>query len=229
MQPKLCLSSLMAKNTPTMLKNYLIIAWRSLRKHFTYSLINVLGLSLGFATFILLATWIRHELSFDRFHEKSKQIYRGGLEYSFGGQTSKTSVSPTALLPTMQKNFAEVENGVRVYNPSAWNPYIVRKGEKLFQEGKFYFADSAFFDVFSFQLIKGNPDKVLTEPNSVVLTKSMAKKYFGEEDPIGQLLQINNRSDYTVTGLMEDVPSNSHIQFDFMASFSSLPASKEQI
>ncbi|HEY5825293.1 MAG TPA: ABC transporter permease [Cyclobacteriaceae bacterium] len=212
-----------------MLKNYLIIAWRSLRKHFTYSLINVLGLSLGFATFILLSAWIRHELSYDQFHQKSKQIYRGGLEYSFGGQTSKTSVSPTALLPTMQKNFAEVENGVRVYNPSAWNPFILRKDEKLFQEGKFYYADSAFFDVFSFQLIKGNPDKVLTEPNSVVLTQSMAKKYFGEEDPIGQLLQINNRTDYRVTGLMEDVPTNSHLQFDFIASFSSLPASKEQI
>ena len=212
-----------------MLKNYLIIAWRSLRKHFTYSLINVLGLSLGFATFILLATWIRHELSFDQFHQKSQQIYRGGLEYSFGGQTSKTPVSPTALLPAMQKNFAEVENGVRVYNPSAWNPYILRKDDRLFQEGKFYYADSAFFNVFSFQLIKGNPDKVLTEPNSVVLTQSMAKKYFGEEDPVGQLLQVNNRTDYTVTGLMPDVPSNSHIQFDFIASFSSLPASKEQI
>lgn len=212
-----------------MLKNYLIIAWRSLQKHFTYSLINILGLSLGFATFILLATWIRHELSFDQFHEKSKQIYRGSLEYSFGGQTSRTSVSPTALLPVMQKNLAEVENGTRVYNPSSWNPFIVRKDDKLFQEGKFYFADSGFFNVFSFKLLKGNPNKVLSEPNSVVITESTAKKYFGKQDPIGQVLLVNNRLNYTITGLMEDVPSNSHFQFDFMGSFSSLPASKEQI
>jgi putative ABC transport system permease protein len=212
-----------------MIKNYLIIAWRSLRKHFTYSAINILGLSLGFATFILLATWIRHELSFDRFHEKSKQIYRASMEYSFGGQTAKTAVSPTALLPTLQKNFGEIETGVRTYNPSAWNPFIVRKDDKLFQEGKFYYADSTFFKVFSFRLLKGNPETVLTAPKSVVLTQSMAKKYFGDADPIGQVLQINNRADYTVTGLMEDVPRNSHLQFDFMASFSSLDASKEII
>jgi len=211
-----------------MLKNYLIIAWRSLRKHFTYSLINILGLSLGFATFLLLTTWIRHELSYDQFHKNSKQIYRGSMEYSFGGQTSKTSVSPTALLPVMQKNFPEVINGTRVYNPSAWNPYIVRKDDKLFQEGKFYYADSAFFNVFTFQLISGTPDKVLSEPNTVVLTESTAKKYFGNDDPIGQVLQINNRTDYTVTGLMKDVPTNSHFQFDFMASFSSLAAAKQQ-
>jgi putative ABC transport system permease protein len=212
-----------------MIKNYLVIAWRSLRKHFTYSTINILGLSLGFATFILLATWMRHELSYDKFHEKSSQIYRASMEYSFGGQTAKTAVSPTALLPTLQKNFAEIENGVRTYNPSAWNPYIVRKDEKLFQEGKFYFADSTFFKVFSFRLLKGNPETVLTEPKSVVLTQAMAKKYFGDTDPIGQVLRINNRADYTVTGLMENVPRNSHLQFDFMASFSSLDASKEII
>jgi putative ABC transport system permease protein len=211
-----------------MLKNYLIIAWRSLQKHFTYSAINILGLSLGFATFILLATWIRHELSYDQFHEKSKQIYRGSMEYSFGGQTSRTSVSPTALLPVMQKNFPEVVNGTRVYNPSAWNPYIVRRDDKLFQESKFYFADSAFFQVFSFKLIKGNSDKVLANPNAVVITQSTAKKYFGNEDPIGQVLLINNRTDYTVTGLMEDIPSNSHFQFDFLGSFSSLAVSKQQ-
>jgi putative ABC transport system permease protein len=210
-----------------MIKNYIIIAWRSLRKHFTYSAINILGLSLGFATFILLATWMRHELSYDQFHAKSKQIYRSSLEYSFGGQTAKTSVSPTALLPTLQKNFPEVEDGVRIYNQSAWNPFVLRKDDKLFQESKFYFADSSFFNVFSFQLLEGNPETALVLPNSLVITKSMAKKYFGDVDPMGQVLQVNNRTDYTVTGLMDDVPRNSHFRFDFLASFSSLPASKE--
>ena len=212
-----------------MLKNYLIIAWRSLRKHFTYSLINILGLGLGFATFILLATWIRHEMSYDRFHEKSNSIYRASLEYGFGGQVSKTAVSPTALLPALQKNFAEVENGVRLYNASSWNAFIIRKDDKLFQENRFYYADSAFFDVFSFHLLQGNPKSVLATPNSVVLTEAMAKKYFGNDSPIGQVIQVNNRTDFTVTGVMENVPSNSHIQFDFVASFSSLEASHSQI
>lgn len=212
-----------------MLKNYLIIAWRSLRKHFTYSLINILGLGLGFATFLLLSTWIRHEISFDRFHEKSTLIYRASLEYGFGGQISKTSVSPTALLPAIQKNFAEVETGVRLYNASGWNSFILRKDDKVFQENRFYYADSAFFDVLSFHLIEGNPKTALTQPNSMVITQAMAKKYFGNDNPMGQIIEVNNRKEYTVTGIIEEVPSNSHIQFDFIGSFSSLEASHHQI
>ncbi len=209
-----------------MLKNYLLVALRSLRKHLTYSVINVTGLGLGLATCLLLVTWIRHEMSYDRFHTHAENIYRGSMHYSFGGQTSKTSVSPTALLPALQK-FPEVENGVRLYNPSYYNPYIVRVDDKLFQEGKFYFADSTFFQVLTFPLIQGNPDKALTLPKSVVLTEKIARKYFGDSDPIGKILLVNNRHEYTVTGLMKDVPDNSLLQFDFMASFSSLPAATE--
>ncbi len=212
-----------------MLKNYLVASIRSLRKHFSYSAINIVGIGLGLATCILLSVWINHELSYDHFHKNANLIYRGSLEYSFGGQTAKTSVSPSALLPVLRKNFAEVENGVRIYNPSRWNPYILKTNDKLFQEKKFYYADSTFFQVFSFNLIKGNPDKALTEPNSLVLTQSSAKKYFGSEDVIGKTITINNKTEYKITGLMEDVPSNSMIQFDFLGSFSSLEASKNQI
>src|SRR5258706_530053 len=212
-----------------MLRNYLLISLRNLKKHFTYSLINIVGLGLGIATCLLLVTWIRHELSYDRFHEKANRLYRSSMEYSFGGQTNKTNVSPTALLPVLQKNFAEIENGVRVYNPSYYSPFIVRKDEKLFQEGRFYFADSTFFEIFSFRLIHGDVHRALVEPRSVVLTQTMAKKYFGLEDPMGKVLQINNQADYKVTGVMEDVPSNSLLQFDFVGSFSSLDAAKEQI
>ncbi len=212
-----------------MIKNYFLIAFRSLRKHLSYSVINVFGLSVGLATCILLVTWIKHELSYDKFHEKTDRIYRGCLEYSFGGQTSKTPVSPTALLPAMQKNFAEVETGVRLYHASAYNAFILRHDDKLFQERGFTYADSTFFQVFSFSLLKGNPDRALTEPNSVILTRSMAKKYFDSEDIIGKTIQVNNDTEYTITGLIEDVPTNSTLKFDFIASFSSLPASRETI
>ncbi|HLZ17580.1 MAG TPA: ABC transporter permease [Cyclobacteriaceae bacterium] len=212
-----------------MLKNYLVASIRSLRKHFSYSAINIIGMGIGLATCILLSTWISHELSYDRFHQNANRIYRGSLEYSFGGQTSKTSVSPTALLPVLKKNFAEVETGVRVYNPSSWNPYVLKNNDKLFQEKKFYYADSTFFQVFSFRLLRGNPRKALTEPNSVVLSQSSAKKYFGTEDVLGKTFTVNNKTEYKVTGLMEDLPSNSMIKFDFVGSFSSLEASKEQI
>ncbi|HEY9047061.1 MAG TPA: ABC transporter permease, partial [Ohtaekwangia sp.] len=212
-----------------MIKNYLLIALRSLRKHLSYALINILGLSLGLATCLLLVIWIGHELSYDKFHEKASRIYRASLEYSFGGQTSKTSVSPTALLPAVQKNFAEVETGVRLYNPSEWTAYVLQKDDKHFQESRFFYADSTLFNVLSFPLLKGNPDKALTQPNSVIFTRSMAKKYFGNEDVVGKTILVNNKQEYTITGLTEDAPSNSIFQYDFIGSFSSLNASREQI
>ncbi|HTH56568.1 MAG TPA: ABC transporter permease [Cyclobacteriaceae bacterium] len=212
-----------------MLKNYILASVRSLRKHFSYSTINIVGIGLGLATCMLLYLWIDHELSYDRFHANGNRIYRAGLEYSFGGQVAKTSLSPTALLPVMKKNFADVENGVRVYNPSTRNPYIVKNGEKIFQEKKFYFADSSFFEVFSFHLLQGNPAKALVEPNSIVLTQSVARKYFDGEDIVGKTLTINNTTEYKITGVVENCPSNSMIQFDFVASMSSREESKSQI
>ncbi|MBX7124595.1 MAG: ABC transporter permease [Cyclobacteriaceae bacterium] len=205
-----------------MLRNYLLAAIRSIRKQLTYSVINVVGLGMGLTTGMLLLLWVTEELSYDRFHEKANRIYRASMEYSFGGQTSSTSVSPTALLPTLQKNFPDIEDGVRVYNQSAWSPYIVRQGDKLFQEKRFYFADSTFFKVFSFRLLQGNPDKALSDPATVVLTQSMARKYFGNEDALGKTLTVNDKKEYLVTGIMEDLPSNSLLQFDCVASFQTL-------
>jgi putative ABC transport system permease protein len=210
-----------------MFKNYLLISFRNLRKHFSYSLINIFGLGIGLATCLLLVTWIQHELSYDRFHEKADLIYRGSMESTFGGQTSKTSVSPTALLPTL-KEFPEVIEGTRVYNPASYRSYVVKKDDNMFQEDKFYFADSTFFDVFSFRLVKGNAHTALTLPYSLILTRSSAKKYFGDEDPVGKTLNINGSRDYTITGVVEDAPSNSFLQFDFIASFSSLRPAREQ-
>lgn len=210
-----------------MLKNYLITGFRNLRKHFLYSLINIAGLGLGLATCLLLYVWISHEVSYDRFLNAADRIHRSALEYSFGGQIAKTSSSPTALLPAL-KSFPEVEEGVRIGNPSGWQDFIVRKGDNLFSEDHFYFADSAFFDVFSYRLLQGDPATALTEPYTVVLTESVAKKYFGNEDPMGKIIQVNNTRDYTVTGVMQDAPSNSFLQFDLIGSFISLRAAQEE-
>lgn len=210
-----------------MVRNYLLISLRNLRKQFSYSVINISGLALGLATCLLLVSWIRHELSYDHFHEKSSQIYRASLEYSFGGQVAKTSVSPNALLPALI-TLPETQTGVRVYNPSRYTPYIVKHGSKVFEEKKFYLADSTFFDVFSFSLLRGNPKKVLNEPYTVVLTQRMADKYFPGEDPLGKTFLVNNDQDYQVTGVMENPPSNSFLQFDFIGSFYSIPAGREQ-
>jgi putative ABC transport system permease protein len=206
-----------------MIKNYLLISFRSLKKHFSYSLINILGLGLGLATCLLLVTWIRHELSFDTFHDKAARIYRFSLEYGNGGQVASTSVSPTALMPAIL-SLPEAESGVRYYKVSGRNPWIVRYEDATFRETKFYVADSSFFDLFSFPLLKGNADEALRQPYSVVLTESTAKKYFGNDDPLGKLLKVNNKREYVVTGVMADLPNNSLFKFDLLASFTSLPS-----
>ena len=209
-----------------MIRNYLLTGFRNLAKHRFYSIINVTGLGLGIAASLLLVSWIIHELSYDRFHKDADRIYRSSLEYSFGGQTAKVSISPTALLPTLEKNFAEVEAGVRLYNPSGFNPFIVRNNELVFQEVKFFYADSTFFEIFSFKLLEGNPTTALQKPNSVILTQSTAKKYFGTEDVVGKALEVKGVA-YTITGLLEDLPTNSILNLDFLGSFSSLRQSKE--
>lgn len=210
-----------------MIKNYLVIALRNLRKHSGFSTINIFGLGLGIGTCLLIVTWVVDELSFDRFHQKQDRLYRSSLEYSFGGQVVRTAVSPTALLPTML-TLPEVETGTRFYNQSAWSPFIVRVGDKIFTEARFCFADSTFFDVFSFPLLKGNPQKALSQPYQVLLTESIARKYFGDVDPVGKSLQINNGRDYVVTGVLKDTPDNSFLQFDFVASFVSLEAARTE-
>jgi putative ABC transport system permease protein len=208
-----------------MIKNYLLVSFRNLRKHFSYSLINIFGLGIGLATCLLLVTWIRHELSYDKFHAKADRIYRSSLEMDNGGEIVKMAVSPTALLPTLRE-LPEVEAGTLVYNPTAWNPYIVKKDDRIFQENKFYFADSTFFDVFSYEVLQGDPESALDEPNSVMLTEATAKKYFGSEDPVGKTLTINGDREFTVTGVMRNIPSNSFLQFDFLGSWNSMPKSK---
>ncbi|MBX2910876.1 MAG: ABC transporter permease [Cyclobacteriaceae bacterium] len=211
-----------------MVRNYLLTTLRNIRKHFSYSLINIFGLGLGISISLLLALWVRHEVSYDRFHANADNIYRVSMEMSFGGQSAKHSISPTALLPALEKNFPEVITGTRVYNPASYNPFIVKRNDNFFQEGQFYFADSTFFDVLTYPLIKGNPKTALVKPNSVVLTEGMAKKYFGQEDPLGQTLLINGNKDYTVTGVTKDAPGNSYLNFDFIGSFSSLWQSREE-
>jgi putative ABC transport system permease protein len=210
-----------------MLRNYFLIAVRNIRKHLGFSVINVFGLALGIATCLLLVTWVSDELSYDRFHRYENRLYRISLEYGFGGQVARTPVSPTALLPAML-TLPEVETGARFFNHSAWNPYIVRYNDRVFSESKFCFADSSFFDVFSYNLVSGNAHESLDEPYQVLLTESSARKYFGDSDPVGKLMQINNDRDYLVTGVIQDPPSNSYLRFDFIASFASLRAAREE-
>jgi len=209
-----------------MMKNWLRSALRNIRKNKTSSAINIFGLTIGLSSCLLIALFIRHELSYDNFEVKGKRIARVIMGYSFngGGGMQWGNYTSTKVAPTFKRNFPEVETAVRMTKRDR----IVAYQDKLFTEKGFMFADSSFFDAFSFTLLKGDTRTALSGPKKIILTESTAHRYFGNQEPLGRLLRVGTDSvTYIVTGLMADVPSNSQFKFDFLASFSSLYANQE--
>ncbi|HWK07684.1 MAG TPA: ABC transporter permease [Puia sp.] len=210
-----------------MLKNWLITALRNFKKHKAHSAINILGLTIGLTSCLLIALYIRHELSYDRFEEKGDRIARVIMEYHFDGQgdTKRGNFTSTKVAPAFQKNFPEVVSAVRMTDADL----VVGYGDKLFSETRFMYADSSFFNLFSMSLLKGDVRSALSGPRKVIVTESTAGRYFGKGDPLGKMLRVGTDSTlYEVTGVMKDVPSHSQFRFDFLASFSSLGANQEQ-
>ena len=208
-----------------MLQNYLKIALRNLLRHRVFSIINIVGLAIGLTACLLIALYIQDELAYDAFHEKGDRIARVVMEYSQGNTgVTKDGVTGTKVAPAFKRNFPEVEAGVRMM--SAQN--VVKLGEKLFTEKRFYYADAPFFDIFSFKLLVGDPKKVLSEPNTLVISANTAQKYFGSDNPVGKILRVNDAKDFTITGVAADCPQNSQIQFDLLASFTSLRAAQSE-
>jgi putative ABC transport system permease protein len=201
-----------------MLQNYFKISIRKMLRHKIFAAINILGLATGIACCLIITIYVYFERSYDRFNKNAARIFRVTMEYSADNVVNKVSVTGNKVFPAFKRNFPEVETGVRLYPVAV----VVKYKDKIFDEKSFVYSDSTFFDIFSFKLLQGNPKKVLDKPNTVVVTTSSAKKYFGADDPIGKVLHINNEKDYLVTGVVADCPPNSHIKFDFLASFSSL-------
>lgn len=209
-----------------MLQHYFKIAIRNLWKNKVFSVINILGLTIGLTCCLLMAFYIRYETSYDQFQEKGDRIARVIMEYSFSGSVNKGNYTSTKVAPSFKKHFAEVEDAVRM---SAGSISVVKYDEKLFVEEQFLFADSTFFNLFSFKLLRGSPMDALSGPNKVILNSTTAKKYFGSTDPIGKTINVgSNATPYQVTGIAEDCPTNSQIKFDLLASFSSLGANQEE-
>ena len=207
-----------------MIKHYFKTALRNLRKNKVFSFINILGLTVGLTCCLLMVLYIRHELSYDDFQKNGDRMARVIMEYSEGGSVMKGNFTSTKVAPAFKRNFPEVEQAVRMYKGTR----VIQYQDKLFDEKSFMYADSTFFDMFSFKLLKGNPQYALSGPNVVVFTRSAAKKYFGNDDPIGKTIKVGStETDYQVTGVIEDCPSNSQIKYDFLASFSSLGVTQE--
>ncbi len=208
-----------------MIKNYLKLSFRNLLRNKTYSFINVFGLSVGIASCILIILYVQNEFSYDKFNKNYKNIYRVCANLNWFGTKGKTPVSSANLGPALKENFREVENYARIYDLSTVKQ-LIRGNKKSFFEYGLIYSDSSFFSIFSYNLIGGNRYRALTDPFSVVITKSIAEKYFGIHDPLGKVIQIvrsNGKTfDFKVTGIMSDPPANSSLQFKFIASFKSL-------
>ncbi|NUO80604.1 ABC transporter permease [candidate division KSB1 bacterium] len=205
-----------------MLKNYLKIALRNLVRQKLYTFIIVFGLALGVACCLLILLFVEHEWSFDKFHAKQDRLFRAILaEHKTDGGVQHQAYQPMPLAPTLADEFPEIERGMRVFTGGGSVSYE----DKHFAES-FIFVDPAFFEIFSFPLLQGDPVKVLAEPNGIVLTQRMAEKYFGEEEAIGkQLLTKNWRGqvEVIVTGIAENPPDNSSLQFDFVMHITKHP------
>jgi len=195
-----------------MIKNYLKTAFRHISRHKGYSFINIAGLTVGLACFLLISLWVADELSFDRFHENKDRIFRVLNKV----QDGRLFPTPTyALAPALKAEYPEVEefSRVRPYSSS-----VVRYGDKQFEEDRICLADPGFLKMFTFPMVKGTRDNALADKKSIVLTESAARKYFGEADPVGKVLVLDQfAANFMVTGVIKDVPANSHIQFDFLA------------
>ena len=189
----------------TMLKNYLKIALRTIKKHKGYSFINIAGLAVGITCCVLILLWVQDELSYDKFHENSKDIFRTVLSVQDNWWTS----SPWALGPTLKKDFPEI----RTFTRYGEIQRLIKYEDKSYNENV-AFADPEFFEMFTFPFVDARPEPVFPTLNSVVMTEKTAKKYFGNDDPIGKIINFNDQFELTVTGILEEVPANSHMQFD---------------
>jgi len=200
-----------------MFKRNILTAFRSLKKDLSYTITNLVGLAIGITCCMLILSFVKYELSFDQFHTKKDRIYRVNYDILMGGNQTVSPSVPVFVAPELKKKFPEIEDATR-FSPE-WTARTIRHGNILFDEKNFCYADSNFFKIFDFKAATGNLQTALNKPNTVVITKSIATKYFGKSNPIGQVLMFNNKKAFTVSAVAEDIPSNSHFSFDFLTSF----------
>ncbi len=208
-----------------MFNNYLKIAFRNVKRHKGYSFINITGLAIGMACTILISFYILDELSYDKYHEKSDSIYRlvqilgPGTEYEY-----ETVVQSALYAPLLLEEIPEVKNAARIYAPKMWGrSVLIGYKDKIFYTQELIFADASLFEMFSFPFAKGNPETVFPDPQSIVITEKVAEKYFGDEDPMGKIITYDNQHQFKVTGVLKNIPRNSHFRFDFVVPMESYP------
>ena len=210
-----------------MFRNLVSYSFKSFKKQKGYVLINIIGLSLGIASSLIIFLYIINELSYDRFNEKSDRIYKLLLNGKLGGQEVLAGYTAAVIAPTMNRDFPEIEDFCRI---NQFENTIVRYEENSFEERHFIEADSSIFNIFSIPLVKGNPKNVLNEPNACVVSETTALRLFGDQEPVGKVIEVgSDRTVFTVSGVMQDIPSTSHFEANIIGSFMTNPRSRDEI
>lgn len=206
-----------------MFKNYFRVALRNIWRSKGFSAITIFGLAIGMATCLLITLFVTDELSYDRFNEKADRIFRLDADFLVNGNAFHERYSPSQLGPVLVQDFPQVENYVRFFQQGK---ILVRKGTSTLVEQNASFADSSLFDVFTLPLVAGDPKTALTQPHTMVISERMARKYFGSTDVLGKTLFTDNTNTYQISGVMKDVPDQSHLHFDFVRAMSELEDSR---
>ncbi|MDE3182366.1 MAG: ABC transporter permease [Bacteroidota bacterium] len=207
-----------------MIKNYFKIAFRNLWRNKAFSVINIFGLAIGIATCLIITLFVKNELSYDRYNKKAGQIVRVVFRANIDGQKINEANVMPPVAKTLLADYPEVKKATRI---KTGGQQFVSYGDKSFEENSFAFVDPDFFEVFTLPLIEGDAATALQQPNTIVITKAIAEKYFGNEDPLGKALKIKGApTDFTVSGVINKVPDNSHFHFDFFASMENVPDAK---
>lgn len=196
-----------------MLRNYLKLAFRNLSRQKAFSLINITGLAIGLASSLIIFLWVQDEISFDTFHEKANRTYRltaaaGDLE---------VAITPAPMAPALKETLPEIEHTTRLW---AITSAMMQAGDLKFEEKKGFYTEPSFFEVFDFNLLLGDVETALEQPNGIILTEELAVKYFGTADALGKILRKDNQDDFTVTGILAKAAGNSHLKFDFLLPWS---------
>ncbi|NOU19916.1 MAG: FtsX-like permease family protein [Bacteroidales bacterium] len=209
----------------SIIDSYLKTGFRNLSKYRFYSFINILGLAIGIAGSLLIVLYVSNELSYDKFNKDYEQIYRIVLKGQVKGEPVNMAVSCAPMARALKNEIPDVESTARISRMGDW---LIGSGDRKFNEEEFLFTDSSFFEMFSYKLLKGDPKKVLSRPRTMVMTQTAVRKYFGNEDPIGKSIRVENDTTlFEITGIMEDVPINSHFHFLLLGSLNSYPRQSE--
>lgn len=208
-----------------MFMNFVKIIYRNMLRNKTFSLINLIGLSIGITCFLLLSLFVIDELGFDQFHKNADRIYRAYISSDINGNASNNSKTPAPFGSTLKNEFPEVENFTRI---GYFGQHELRYNDKIFREGDIYTADSTYFEIFTLPFVYGNPKTALIQPNSIVITERASEKYFGDENPVGKQFIVDDTAAYNITGVMKNFPKKSHFSCNFLLSMSTYPQTQNQ-